>query len=95
MGYFSNSTEGHIYEHDYCNRCQHEDREKGCPVWNLHLLWNYDQNSDTIKELVLDLFIPRAENGFNEQCVMFWKRHTFTISPEVLENLRNQSKRGV
>lgn len=75
MAYFSNGTEGMVFEDVYCCRCVHyrEPDDGGCPVWILHLLWNYEQNKDEDKRLALDLLI--TGNGFTEpyQCEMFHK----------------------
>jgi len=77
MGYFSNGTEGEYYRSAYCENCIH-DINNDCPIWNLHLLWNYEAvgtNKDEDKELALEMFIPRSKNGLNnEQCKMFIKK---------------------
>ena len=71
MGYFSNGTEGMIYEDTYCVKCVNyrdldDGRSEGCPVWDAHHL--FDMKGDTGE--VLDFFIER--NGIkNEQCKMF------------------------
>lgn len=70
MGYFSNGAEGMDYERDYCDRCVHQ--EPACPVWGAHLLHNYGASAD-VKE-ILNMLIPRDENGFNEQCKLFIER---------------------
>jgi hypothetical protein len=70
MGYFSNGTEGDIYERQYCFRCVHENPTRGCPVMSLHLLYAYGAEGD-MKAALNDL-IPRKENGIgNEKCTMF------------------------
>lgn len=79
MGYFSNGTEGDMYEAKYCNRCRHEDDEKGCPVMLLHVIWNYEvcnPKTDEHKAMhdVLEMLIPRGKDGFNDQCSMFIAR---------------------
>jgi hypothetical protein len=77
MGYFSNATEGMLYEERWCMRCLHYERdEKGCPVWQMHLMWNYDRyNTATGTAKVAQMLgslIPRTEDGLgNEQCTMF------------------------
>jgi hypothetical protein len=75
MGYFSNGTEGDMYEEEYCYKCLNFDEEKGCPIMNLHLVWNYEAISskgDAIKKYALDWFIPPNKDGmFNQQCRMF------------------------
>ena len=73
MAYFANGSVGDSYEYHWCNRCAHErDAEKGecCPIWMLHMLWNYDQARDADKQLALDLFIPR-DGLVNMSCEMF------------------------
>lgn len=77
MGYFSNGTEGHIYEERYCVRCIHYDGGEGakpcCPVWAAHLLYCY--NADEKTQSVLDLLIP--QNGVvNAECAMFVENPT-------------------
>ncbi|MDO8303919.1 MAG: hypothetical protein Q7T18_11825 [Sedimentisphaerales bacterium] len=73
MGYFSNGTEGAIYEAKYCERCLNY-RGGMCPILMLHSVWNYEaigQNvGGGIKQIALDMFIPR--HGIeNKQCAMF------------------------
>ena len=70
MGYFSNGTEGDMYQESWCERCLNSDMEEapGCAVWDAHLMANYDEcnNPDSI----LHWLIPR--NGvINEKCNMF------------------------
>lgn len=68
MGYFSNGAEGDMYEAKYCERCIHvQDYEKGCPIFGLHYLYNGEKDKTTL----LDMLIPRSEEGFNLQCRMF------------------------
>lgn len=81
MAYFANGTEGETYEHNVCSRCAHYgDETKMCPVWELHLLFNYDQNKDEQLTLVLDTLIPR-KGIHNDLCSMFhpandeWAEH--------------------
>lgn len=73
MGYFSNGSEGEFYYEEYCSRCVHDDPEKGkhCPIWNLHLLHNYEECNN--KESFLHVLIPRNK-GFNDACTMFVER---------------------
>ena len=77
MGYFSNGTEGDDYEARYCCKCLNYDDEMGCPILNLHLLWNYDAvgpsvdpNERDAKAYALNHFIPR-KGIENLQCRMF------------------------
>ena len=75
MGYFSNGTEGELYQAQYCDRCLHDNpaKEIYCPVWNLHLRDNYKEcnnESAAIHEL-----IPRNKDDLgNEKCKMFVDR---------------------
>ena len=72
MGYFSNGTEGMMYEEAYCNRCLHQGPPDGpgCAIWLAHMLYNYDECNK--KESILHLLIPRTKDGLgNEQCTMF------------------------
>lgn len=76
MGYFANGSEGSGYEEEYCDKCIHNTGEMGCPIWGLHLLFNYDQNKKTPEgeaiAVVLDTLIPRSKDDLdNEQCSMF------------------------
>lgn len=66
MGYFSNGTEGELYQHKYCNRCIH-DQNEDCPIWFMHLVHN--GSGGAIGD-ILNTFIPR-EGIYNEKCVMF------------------------
>ena len=81
MGYFSNGTEGAIYEETFCARCVHYDNEIGedqpCPIWMMHLLYAYElcnEGEDNPGKVMLDSFIPRREEGGlngNGRCTMF------------------------
>lgn len=77
MGYFSNGTEGAMYEERYCSRCVHsdirDDKEIGaadnpaCPVWFAHLLFAYEETgSESNAEMILDLLIPRVPHTFTD-----------------------------
>ena len=74
MGYFSNGTEGMLYEEGWCDRCVHRDADgSGCPVWNAHLLYNYQECNN--KDSILHLLIPRENNGLsNGRCLMFHEK---------------------
>lgn len=74
MGYFSNGTEGEIYEGDYCSRCVHQKIDDGgCAVWFLHMLHNYDECNKP--NSFLHSLIPLVKDGIgNEQCLMFHEK---------------------
>ena len=71
MGYFSNGTEGAIFEERFCSRCAHSDYREGkdfgdrdnppCPIWMAHLLYAYELcNEDAEKnpgKQMLDMLI--------------------------------------
>jgi len=72
MGYFSNGNEGTTYQAQFCDKCvnyrdKNDGRGPGCPIWDAHLLWNYQQED---KKEVLDFFIPR-DGLYNAECTMF------------------------
>lgn len=80
MGYFSNGTEGGMYEADYCARCIHGDQDGAadCSVWFVHENWSYEFVAKPGG--ILDMLIPRTEDGLgNEQCRMFLKREPGVI----------------
>lgn len=70
MAYFPNGTAGELYEERYCSRCRN-NRDDDCPIWTLHLIWNYDQNSDATKHIALDALIPTTDDGNPGECYLF------------------------
>lgn len=75
MGYFSNGSEGEFYESAICGRCVHyrdNPDEDQCPVWTIHLLFNYDQHDNATVKDMMDGLIPRSDvPGYNDLCNMF------------------------
>ena len=73
MGYFSNGTEGLMYEEEYCEKCIHGQSEDGCvkcPLWGMQYDHNYEECNKP--DSLLHELIPRGKDGlFNDQCVMF------------------------
>lgn len=70
MGYFSNGTEGEMYELQYCIKCIHNmDPDKGCPILFLHMMHNYDECDK--EDSFLHVLIPRGKDHGNERCSMF------------------------
>ena len=73
MGYFSNGTEGDMFEDKWCSRCVHVGPPDGpgCPVMLAHVLHNYNEcnNPDSILHLLITR--GKAENGFHQECRMF------------------------
>jgi hypothetical protein len=72
MGYFSNGTEGDMYEENWCERCLHKSEGEGCAVMLAHLVFNYEQHKDDDLKNVLDTLIP-SEGAFNAECAMYMK----------------------
>ncbi len=64
MGYFSNGTEGSMYEAEYCENCLHYE---GCAVLEAHMIYNYDECN---KKSILHILIPR-DGIENKKCRMF------------------------
>lgn len=76
MGYFSNGTEGECYQRTYCFNCvnrKKDDAGVGCPIWDLHMSYNYELcNSKSKAKKMLDFLIPPdKETCGNKQCSMF------------------------
>lgn len=83
MGYFSNGSEADYYQAEYCNKCvnmrdnMRDGRGHGCPILDLHSLWNYDatgKDADETKKEGLEMFIPRNNDGSNGECTMFLRK---------------------
>ena len=82
MGYFSNGTEGELFEYYYCYRCIHTDfhnvgEAPPCPIWMLHMNWNYEQFKDDTKKTALNYFIVKADDGhpqLGQKCLMFSRK---------------------
>jgi len=82
MGYFSNGTEGMDYEGNVCCKCFHQDKEGGCPVWNLHLDYNSEECNK--EDSFLHALIPIRKDGINGICKMYADKlliKTFKKSP--------------
>lgn len=69
MGYFPNGMSAEIYQAQFCDHCRHmADPEKGCAVWDAHIIHNYDEcNNDGS---ILHMLIPR-DGIENMRCAMF------------------------
>jgi hypothetical protein len=75
MAYFANGAEGEDAEERYCRRCVHDDV---CPVWLLHMCWNYEACNPTTAEAkakheALNALWPEKD-GVNGQCKMFFAK---------------------
>jgi hypothetical protein len=79
MGYFSNGSEGLDYQAQYCDRCVHWSDEYGCPCWQAHETWNYDECNN--KASLLHRMIPRTKDGLgNGPCFAFLPNDMLTVS---------------
>ena len=73
MGYFSNGTEGEMYEEEYCSKCIHErPGVETCAVLQAHLIYNYDECNK--KDSILHMLIPR-DGCENLKCKMYYPRN--------------------
>ena len=54
MAYFSNGTEGIVFD-EQCSRCKYG--EHPCPVAAMQLLWNYDQVGNELAREIMDNFV--------------------------------------
>ena len=72
MGYFSNGTEGQMWEEENCDKCVHQDQENGCPILLIHYMHNYDwvNEDDHPARKIMNILIPRRNDGFNDKCSM-------------------------
>jgi hypothetical protein len=79
MGYFPNGTSNEIYTATYCANCRnwrHDESNDtyGCPIMDLHFVWNYDAVSKTeignVKHEALNGFI-QVKGIENQECRMF------------------------
>ena len=87
MGYFSNGSEGMLYEEQYCDRCEHQD---GCAVWMAHNIYNYDECNNP--KSILHLLIPRSADKLdNEQCRMFIEKRAMRDLFDHDETSRDQT----
>lgn len=62
MAYFSNGTSGEIFQELWCSRCIH-DVNQDCPVWLLHLIYNYKDEFKVILDTLItdDIHDPRCK----------------------------------
>ena len=70
MGYFANSTEGDMYEDEFCSKCHHHGR---CAVMEAHYVHNYAECNK--EDSILHMLIPRGSGGIhNARCKMFVRK---------------------
>lgn len=88
MGYFSNGTEGQLYEEQYCSRCVHrdgKDGQSGCAVWLAHLMDNYEQcnNPDSVLHVLIRQGDRKKGEPWNLECEMFIPRDPMETHPKL------------
>lgn len=78
MAYFSNSTEGSVFDYQ-CSICKYGDKQ--CPIAMVQVLYNYDACNNEVASKILNALV--AENG---TCAM-WKefQKDFRIDPSCKE----------
>lgn len=102
MAYFSNGTEGMIYEAQYCDKCVHrdgQDGKSGCPVWVAHFLYAYEEcNSASNAKTILDMLIPMESAGTTPdydvaaKCSMFHPAKKPITEEEIMPAMRDWAK---
>jgi hypothetical protein len=68
-----------MYVEQFCDHCRNmvdrnDGRGAGCPIMDLHMLWNYDaigKDADKVKHEALEFLIPSDKEGFPKECSMF------------------------
>lgn len=81
MAYFPNGSSGMDYQDRYCDNCRNwrdtgDGRGHGCPIWDLHMIGDYDQCADTEigklwKKLLENLIPTKKDRIYPAQCAMF------------------------
>ena len=66
MGYFSSGSEAEEFEDTVCIDCV---RHGDCPVWSMHMIYNYDECNN--KDSLLHKMIPVDEDTFCRSCNFF------------------------
>ena len=78
MGYFSNGTEGTVFDHQ-CSLCKYG--EKNCPIAFVQQMYNYDACNNKVAREILDELVK--DNG---TCAMFKEfKNDFRIDPSCKE----------
>lgn len=75
MAYFPNGSSGEYYQSQFCERCRNyrdedDGRGFGCPIWDAHMIHNYERADNLAVKSILDILIPM--DGIEvKQCSMF------------------------
>ena len=88
MAYFSNGTDGQIYQEEFCLKCVNwvnlnDGRDYGCPIMDAHMVFEIHKGPQAE---VLRHFIP--DSTFNDdhalchsECIMFKTLESVGIKP--------------
>ena len=77
MAYFSNGTEGEVFD-EQCSRCKYGD--KSCPIAAVQMMYNYDACNNKTARNILDTLVK--DDG---TCTMFEAfERDFGIDPDQL-----------
>ncbi len=82
MAYFANGTEGDSYMEQFCENCINWRDGRGgfgdgCPVWDIHLMYSYEEcnNKEGNAKKMLDHLIPMTkDNIWANECRMFLRK---------------------
>jgi len=78
MAYFSNGTEGEMWEARNCAKCAlyGNHTEDSCPILFVHQMFNYDQLDPEKTDIrnILNVLIPTRMDGFADQCSLFTEK---------------------
>lgn len=74
MGYFSNGTEGLVYQEQYCYRCVYWDDDVGCPIWFLHELHVGEPEWQPTLDRLIPMVETRHKFKASGQCSTFFDR---------------------
>ena len=93
MAYFPNGSSGMQYQAQYCDNCWNyrdlkDGRGHGCPIWDFHMVSNYDQNRNTtvggFYKDSLEHFIPTKKDGiYADKCTMFLSKNEIDIKGQM------------
>jgi hypothetical protein len=102
MAYFPNGSAGMHYTETFCSKCvnwkDNGSGSEGCPIFDLHLFWNYDacnggqpdaKPDAKAKFEALEHFIPHTKDGIGaDQCKMFHPIKGVELVEDVSDKLK-------
>ena len=69
MAYFSNATDGMVFQDLVCTKCVHYDAEGCCPVLDLHMIYNGEKDQKPILDMLIE---DSPKIATLPDCKMFW-----------------------